>query len=196
MNNINVNLSPASLDVYGGPASVDVLLDYGTAGIRGSKIFVGNGNPVTQLSGQDVKVGDLFINTLQGDPFYGWLYLYTESVAGPAWETALRLNPSQYSLAIQKAFNSAGVAVTDILISNLTKDLVIDPARFTIRYSIENADSYPISSSFKYQVVEVLESGSTVKYLRITISAVKYSGSTWSNLTDTNKIHFFVSYLA
>lgn len=196
MNNINVNLTPASLDVYGGPASVDVLLDYGSTGIRGSKIWVGNGNPVQELVGQDIKVGDLFINTLQGDPFYGWLYIYTESVAGPAWETALRLNPSQYSIALEKSFNSSGVTVTDILLSNLTKDLVVDPARLTIRYSIENANSNPVSSSFRYQIVNVEENGSTVKYLRITISAVKYSGSTWSNLTGDHKIHFFVSYLS
>jgi hypothetical protein len=192
MPSIDVNLSPASLDVYGGPASIDLALDYGAQGQRGSKIWVGSGNPVQQLSGQDVKVGDFFINTLQGADFYGWLYAYVESVSGPAWELALRLSPQQISTIVTRSFNSSGIATIDVPVSDITKDLTVIKDQFTIRYNIEN--SAPIASSFEYDIVRV-PAVTGPQFLRITVSATKYSGSAWSSLTGNNKIHLFISYL-
>jgi hypothetical protein len=192
MSPIDVNLTPASLDVYGGPASVEVSLDYGSPGQRGSRIWVGNGNPAQVLSGQDIKVGDLFINTNTTNQFYSWLYVYTESVSGPAWETALKLNPSQHSVISTASFNSGGQAVITVPMSEITKDTAIFKEQFTVRYSIENDSSYPVSSSFEYDIVEL----SDIVYLEVTISAVKYSGSAWSNLTGNNKVHLFISYLS
>jgi hypothetical protein len=197
MSDISVNLSPASLDVYGGPASIDVSLDYGSQGERGSRIWVGNGNPAQTLSGQDIRVGDLFIITNSTNQFYSWLYVYTESVAGPAWETALKLNPSQHSLISTASFNSEGTSTILVPMSEITKDTAIFADQFTIRYSIENANSNPVSSSFEYDIATIPDAqDNDIVYLRIVISAIKYSGSAWSNLTGNNKVHLFISYLS
>ena len=200
MSDISVNLNPVSLDVYGGPASIDVSLDYGRQGERGSKIWVGNGGPVQTLSGQDIKVGDLFINTNTTDQFYSWLYVYTESVAGPAWETALRLNPSQYSVISSTSFNSEGVATILIPMTEITRDTAIFKEQFTVRYSIENTSSNPVASSFEYDIATIPDAQENdIVYLRIIISAIKYSGSAWSNLVTENsntKVHLFISYLS
>jgi hypothetical protein len=199
MSELNVNLNPVSLDVYGGPASIDVSLDYGRQGDRGSKIWLDSGNPASALSGQDIRVGDLYINTNSTEDFYGWLYAYTESVAGPAWELALRINQSQYSLRSDAAFNSNGVATILVPITQLTRDLAIFKEQFTVRYSIENTNSDPVSSSFEYDIATIPDSlGNDIRYLRIVISAIKYSGSAWSNLVTENnnvKTHLFISYL-
>jgi hypothetical protein len=200
MSDLNVNLNPVSLDVYGGPASIDVSLDYGRQGERGSKIWVGNGGPTQTLSGQDIKVGDLFINTNTTDQFYSWLYVYTESVAGPAWETALRLNPSQYSLISNASFNSEGVSTILVPMTEITRDTAIFKEQFTVRYSIENTSSDPVASSFEYDIATIPDAqDNDIVYLRIIISAVKYSGSTWSSLVTENsntKVHLFISYLS
>lgn len=198
MSDINVNLNPTSLDVYGGPTSIDVSLDYGSPGQRGSKIWVGNGNPGQVLTGQDIKVGDLFINTNTTNQFYSWLYTYVESVSGPAWETALRLNPQQYSENESRSFTSEGVSTINVKLSNITKDTVVLKDQFTVRYNIENAAGNPIASSFTYGVVTIQNSQTLVneKFLQIVITAVKYSGSAWSNLTGNNDVHLFISYLS
>jgi hypothetical protein len=200
MSDIGVNLSPVSLDVYGGPASIDVSLDYGRQGDRGSRIWVGSGNPVQALSGQEIRVGDLFINTNTTDQFYSWLYVYIESVAGPAWETALRLNPSQYSLISNASFNSQGVATILVPMTEITRDTAIFKEQFTVRYSIENTSSDPVASSFEYDIATIPDAqDNDIVYLRIIISAVKYSGSTWSSLVTENsntKVHLFISYLS
>jgi hypothetical protein len=198
MSGIDVNITPTSLDVYGGPTSIDVSLDYGPAGQRGSKFWVGSGNPAQLLVGQEVNVGDLFINTNTTNQFYGWLYVYVESVAGPAWETALKLNPQQYSVISTGNFNSSGKATINIKLSEITKDTVVLKNQFTVRYSMENENENPVSSSFEYDIVSILNSQTEENelFLQVVISAVKYSGSAWSNLTGNNKVHLFVSYLS
>lgn len=199
MSEIDVNLNPVSLDVYGGPTSIDVSLDYGTQGVRGSKIWLGNGSPTSSLSGQDIRVGDLFINTNSTEDFYGWLYAYTESVAGPAWELALRINQSQYSLRSSAPFNSEGVATILVPMTELTKDIAIFKEQFTVRYSIENTNSAPVSSSFEYEIATIPDAlENDIVYLRIIITAIEYSGSAWSSLVTENnntKVHLFISYL-
>jgi hypothetical protein len=48
--------------VLGGPDTVNVEVDFGDKGDRGSLIFVGNGNPDSVDIGQDPRVFDLYIN--------------------------------------------------------------------------------------------------------------------------------------
>lgn len=189
---VDVNLSPTTLDVFGGPASIDVSIDFGKTGDRGSRIWVGNGNPATVLtSSQDVKIGDLYINTNTSNQYYSWLYTYVESVSGAAWERALKLNPQQHSM-ISTANFIDGTATINIPLTEITSDTAVSPEQFMIRYDFENSTGTPVSSSFKYSI----ETISTVKYLQIIVSAIKYSGSAWSNLTGSNKVHLFVSYLS
>jgi hypothetical protein len=187
-----VLLSTVDLDVFGGPSTVDVSVDFGRAGERGSRIWVGNGAPETSLtSSQVIKIGDLFINTNPVEKFYSWLYTYTETVGGPAWLRVLKLNPSLFSTIANPSFDD-GDATVNIPLLDLTSDISVSPEQFIIRYSMENAAGDPIASSFTYSIETIL----SVRYLQIRFAAVKYSGTTWSNLTGNNKIHILVSYLS
>ena len=42
---VDILLSSDELSVFGGPASIDLNVDIGAQGIRGSYIFTGNGKP-------------------------------------------------------------------------------------------------------------------------------------------------------
>ena len=187
-----VLLTTVDLDVFGGPSTVDVSVDFGRAGERGSRIWVGNGAPETSLtSSQVIKIGDLFINTNTVSQYYSWLYTYTETVGGPAWVRVLKLNPSLFS-TISNANFDAGDAIVNIPLLDITSDVSVSPEQFIVRYSMENAAGDPVASSFTYSIETIL----SVRYLQIRISAVKYSGTTWSNLTGANKVHILVSYLS
>lgn len=187
-----VLLNTVDLDVFGGPSTVDVSVDFGRAGDRGSRIWVGNGAPETNLtSSQVIKIGDLYINTNTVDKYYSWLYTYTETVGGPAWVKVLKLNPSLFSTIASPTFD-AGKATVNIPLLDITSDVSVSPEQFIVRYSIENAAENPIAASFTYSIETIL----SVRYLQIKLSAVKYSGTTWSNLTGANKVHILVSYLS
>lgn len=182
----DVILSTVNLDVFGGPSAVDVSVDFGQTGVRGSRIWVGAGDPTAILANQDVRLFDLFINTNTVDPFYGWLYQYILEIGSPTWVRVLRLNPSQYSVISDAEFTS-GTATVTIPISLLTADAVPLASRFYIRYSIE--DTVPVADSFTYTV--------DTNNIVITLNAASWNGTTWSNLNGvTKKVHFFISYLS
>jgi hypothetical protein len=84
--------------------------------------------------------------------------------------------------------------------TEITRDTAIFKEQFTVRYSIENTSSNPVASSFEYDIATIPDAQENdIVYLRIIISAIKYSGSTWSNLVTENsntKVHLFISYLS
>lgn len=87
----DVVLSNVDLDVFGGPSTVDVSVDFGQTGSRGSKFWVGDGAPEGALAEQDILIGDVYINTLSSDAYYGWLYQYIETPGSPQWEKQYQL---------------------------------------------------------------------------------------------------------
>ena len=76
----DVLLSNDDVTVLGPPNTVEVLVDIGPTGTRGSKVFVGSGNPNNLTSsgsifGQAIILNDLYINISPGTN-YGYMYQY------------------------------------------------------------------------------------------------------------------------
>lgn len=173
------------VNVFGGPTSLDVSVDFGRQGTRGSKFWLGQGNPQTALTGQDVLINDLYINTLPSDPYYGWLYQYIVETGAAVWTKVFSINPIQYSIKKQQTF-TAGSTTVLIPISQFTSDVVTLVSTFSITYNIEGIN--PIATSFTPSI-----SGTN---LSIVIKAIEYNGSSWSNLSGSKNIDFFISYRA
>lgn len=181
----DVVLQTVDLDVFGGATSLDVSVDFGQSGERGSRIWVGSGNPVTFLAGEDVKLYDMYINTSTTDIYYGWLYQYILEIGVPTWTRVLQLNPSQYS-SIEAVSFSGGTAVINIPINKLTSSTVTSVSKFIIRYNIANLN--PVASGFTVAIV-----GTDI---RITINATEYAAGIWTNLSGNKNVHLFISYKA
>ena len=198
---VNVVLQTVDLDVFGGPTSLNVSTDFGKAGVRGTRVWVGNGAPETELITQDVNLYDLFINTNSFDEYYSWLYQYVPSIGSPAWERVLKLNPSQYS-SINLINFDEGTAILNIPMANITKDTTLLTSQFIIRSSFENgvyngttpaeSTGSPIASSFTYGIPII----SGVRYLQIVFKAAAFDGTDWAGLEGSHKVHTFVSYLS
>jgi hypothetical protein len=184
-------LQTTDLDVFGGPTSLNVSTDFGKAGERGTRVWVGNGNPSTVLTTQPIALFDLFINTNTADQFYSWLYQYVPEVGGPAWQRVLKLNPSQNSKISVISFDN-GLGIVDLPLSTITADTAVTAAQFIIRFNLENASNNPVASSFTYSIETIL----SVKYLRININAAEWDGNDWEQLNGSHKVHTFVSYLS
>jgi len=183
-------LDTDELSVFGGPASVDVTLDFGPQGSRGSKIYAGSGEPETQLVGQDVTVNDLYINTLVSSVNYGWLYQYTIELSNPVWIKILKINSSNYSIKESLSFDINGDAYKEIPISSITSDVSPLLADFVINVDIESAD--PVSFGF----IPTITGVGANKKLRIDINALTYQALAWIKLTGSNTVHFSVAYKA
>ena len=119
-------------DTFGGPASVDVVVDNGQEGIRGSSFFLSAGNPNNEaspalLSYPDfsnpgasplTRVGtpqryDVCIDVLPISPTYLDLFYYQDGAEGTRWYDQIRLTPEGYPLNTNITFDSLGMAILD-----------------------------------------------------------------------------------
>lgn len=90
---VDVVVASDNVVVVGGPSSVNVSLDIGPEGQRGSQIYTDQGKP-TDVYLPDVQVNDLYINLKQSDFEYLYLYKYSSFNGVLGWSKVLRLVPN------------------------------------------------------------------------------------------------------
>jgi hypothetical protein len=184
----DILLDTEDITVLGPPQNIDVSVGIGQEGQRGSKWFVGAGNPNTAgviPSGEDIQVGDIFINTSTGSNF-SWLYVYASGLVSNSWVPALRLQPSIYTRNMEIVFDSNGSGTATIALSDIIADI-----------TITNVDNYVV------QVTPILLSGHasisinsksiTSGNLIINLSAIEYDTGSWSEFEGTMKIGVTIS---
>jgi hypothetical protein len=178
-----VLVSNDDLTVLGSPEIVELLVDIGPTGTRGSKVFVGIGDPnsVGIGGGQTPLLNDLYINTSPGTN-YGYLYQYISQPGGNTWIQILKINPTLFSYIHQTTFSS-GIGQIIIPISSITTLTSLSAENFNIQYNISNTK--PTSSS----ITSVDISGTD---LVINMKAIEY-GSSWSNLSGIVTTYIFIS---
>jgi hypothetical protein len=101
---VDILLSSEELAVFGGPSSIDLDIDFGPQGQRGSLIFTGNGKPTdpdiqlifnnTVYNSQSAQPFDLYINLNPDDFEYLFLYQYGFVNGILTWSRVLRLIPN------------------------------------------------------------------------------------------------------
>jgi hypothetical protein len=189
---VDVIVSPDSLSLVGGPASIDVDVDFGPAGIRGSQIFVGRGQPnnPSTVIGQTPNILDLYINLAPAtvDEEYLNVYQYQSVDGANIWVRLFDLLPEISSFKRSATFAS-GESIVYIPVSQVTSIVEgILSSNFNVQYNIENSN--PIASSI---TLGPLEEVSGIVNLPVLISAVEFSGGTWSELSGTKPVNLFIT---
>lgn len=173
--------------VLGPPTSIDLSLDVGPKGDRGSRFFVGSGNPNLAgviPSGQNPLVGDVFVNSSTASE-YGWLYLYISTPSGNSWVPALRLQPSIYSTNIGVLFNSSGEGTITIPIANIVADItILDVEKYVTQITAINSNPVAMSVTSK----SILGPN-----LNIFVKGIEYNGSSWANLEGIVNLEITIS---
>ena len=182
----DVLLSNDDVTVLGPPNTVEVLVDIGPTGTRGSQVFVGVGDPNVFEIGQTPLLNDLYINVSPGAD-YGYMYQYVSEPGGNTWIQILEISPTLYSQLHTTTYVD-GVAQVVIPISNIVTvtGSPLASNNFVVQYSI--AHDNPVASSV---VVPALVGAGT--NLVLDFSAVEYTGSAWQNLDEEVTTHLFIS---
>ena len=183
---VSVVLNNDDVTVLAPPAIIEVLVDIGPQGTRGSQFFVGVGNPNLVSIGQTPNLNDLYINTSPGGEL-GYLYQYRSEPGGNVWVEVLDIYPSVYSENAQVTFESGTseviIPVADIVTVTGTP-LVSE--NFSVQYSI--AHTNPVASAM--QIPALVGAGDN---LVINLEAVEYAGAAWSALDSSVTIHFNIT---
>lgn len=180
-------LATDDLTVLGGPAAVNVEVDYGPKGDRGSRIWaiLGKpGYPGVAMPPEGTNVGDIAINTLTSDSEY--LFQYQKLHSG--WVKLFKLIPNIYSVNQTVNFTNGVsdpilVSISDIVPSTMVATMTSE--NFNIQYSILNSN--PMATSVS--VSNITESYN----LPITLRATEYNGTSWDGLNSTYTVHLFIS---
>ncbi len=128
---INLVVQDDNLTVYGPPQSIELALDIGPKGDKGSKIYTGPGDPNVNTGlfiNDPASLSDIFIrNDLGAD--YGVLYQYVSVPGGNEWQSVLKFQPITFNEIVQTTFTSGSasflIPLNSIFVSapaNLTAD--------------------------------------------------------------------------
>jgi|688.fasta_scaffold595376_1 hypothetical protein len=183
---INTVISTDDLTVLGPPASIDLSLDIGPAGTRGSIFYSGSGDPninTAQFTSNPPNLNDLYIRTdLGGD--YGTVYKYVSQPGGSQWSSILKFQPINYNDIRNVTFTSGSASITVILDdfyvnapANLTTDQI------AVQLTSENDVPLVLSVTGK-----TLTSGTTRTFIT-TIAGAEYSGGSWANMSGSANIN-------
>jgi len=185
----NVLLSTEDVLVVGPPTSIEVDLDIGAKGQRGSQIFLDMGKPSEVFTGTPLPY-DLFFNLNPLDSEYLTVYQYVSvPVIGATWLKVFKIFPNElrknYAVDFVDGVGTKVINVTDILPLSLIGSLP-EPENFNIVYSIENQN--PLSTSID-SIQIVPDPNTEFINLVITLKALQYNGSVWENLEGTRTVH-------
>lgn len=171
---VEVLVNAADITVLGPPTQLDVQLDVGPRGQRGSQIYVGSGLPSssTIANYSSVLPGDLYINTSPGAN-YSYLYQLVVRPAGNEWIPVLSISPAIYRALFEVEF-VAGSAEISIPISSITTaTTAFTVNNFAVEFSFEHSD--PISASISSKSI-------VSSNLVLNFSAVEWNGTSWQDL--------------
>ena len=188
----DIVLSTDDLTILGGPQSINVDIDFGPQGDRGSYIFLSlNGNPNDHdIGGKTPQPYDLSINMKETDDEYLYMYQYADQGGTNVWVKLFRLIPDTYGFTNTKTFINGSVNVNIPVINIVPAERIgtITANNFNIQHSILGTN--PISSSVS---VGALVTDNDILTLPLTIKAIEYSEDNWLNLTGSHTIHFLIT---
>lgn len=187
-----VLLANDDLVVLGGPESINVEVDFGLKGDRGSLVFVGNGKPDLIDIGQEPRIFDLYINLLTTDDEYLMIYQYILPLGAleGQWEPLTKLIPNTYVVNQSINFSTANYCYIPI-------SAIVDPAyvgsttaaNFSIQATFATSEELPIVSSIKTEVVSV----SGIDNLKITFYAKEFDGTNWIDIVGSRTANLHIS---
>jgi hypothetical protein len=190
----DVLLNNDDITVLGPPNTVEVLVDIGPTGTRGSQVFAGIGNPNDIQIGQTPILNDLYINASPGDE-YAYMYQYVSRPGGNTWIPLLSVNPTIYSGNFLTTFTS-GAATILIPISDII-DITGTPLsadNFSIQYSVAHDNPIASSMTIPALVGNNLEIDFTAVEFRSDVDSGPYGD--WALLNNEVLVHVFISILA
>lgn len=89
-------VSVDTVTVTGGPSTVNVDVDFGPQGDRGSLILYGLGEPTLANLPQTAQLLDWYINLEPNDPYYLWIYQYVSKGNQNVWDRIFNIVPNTF----------------------------------------------------------------------------------------------------
>jgi hypothetical protein len=188
---VDVLLDTQDIRVLGGPSIVNLELDFGKEGARGSEIYAGYGKPVGNNLPPSFQLRDLYINIEPSDDEYSCVYQYVTNVADPDapsddWVIILRIIPLTFNINTNLQFVD-GVAMFALPLSNLiSPEALSQITEEIINVQVTLESLFPTAISISGLNIQTIQTPATT-ILQIAFSAAELDGASWSPLEGTHR---------
>lgn len=192
MVDVTTTIASANLNILGGPATVEVSVDYGQRGDRGSLILYGQGKPSLVTHPTTPIIYDMYINLLASDDEYQWVYQYISKPGGPGWKALFKLQPNTYSSNTELSFvnGSTEVWIPVTAVTGSEESIAsLVASNFNIQHSFVSQN--PIAASV--YVSDISLSPDEVLALPITIKGAEFLDGEWTLLSGEKIVHLFIT---
>lgn len=148
---LDIILNNPEISILGPPDSVNLQLDIGPQGVRGSKLYSGVGEPATNPTLTDISINDIYIRT---DPSgSGYVYQYLPGITGALqWTVILQMNQLVYNARESVVFSEGiGTLVIPIyyIVGNFVQSLVLSDLVVVFSPEYDKAASISLVSKLK-----------------------------------------------
>lgn len=192
---VDILLSSDDLSVLGGPDTVNVEVDFGPAGTRGSQIFANTGKPVIGENGltslaPDCQIFDLYINVQSSDDEYQYVYQLQNVLGTDTWIRLFKLVSNIYSKNYTTTFTDGETLINVPILEVVPSDFAgtATSENFNIQYNILSQS--PLVSSMSIGEI-VTDNGALA--LPITIVAQELSGSSFVPIEEDYTVQLFIT---
>ncbi len=195
----DIILSNDDLTVFGGPETINLDLDFGPTGDRGSIIFGVQGDPrqtsVSSTISQDVKALDVAIDYSPSSETYKTVFQNVVQPSGNTqWVELLSLKSNFYSetkgplTPLNGKLTIAPINLSSIY--NLSEG-TISSSRFTVQYSISSQESAgPLSTNL---IIKEVDTSQGFIALPLEIEGIEYLEGAWVPMTGPKYVHLFIT---
>lgn len=191
-------LSSEELSVFGGPTSINVDVDFGPQGIRGSRIFAVDADPRLSTTDKpaDIQNYDIAMVTTPSEKDYLTVYQKLGATLED-WVPFASLIPNVLSVKSYVTFDS-GVAIGYIPASDVFQLDTYTPDKFDVHVALENEAGAttpslikPTSTGFSLSIIPF----GGKQWLKITVTAIEYNVGTlsWVPVTGERIAHLFIT---
>ncbi len=191
----NIFVSSDDVKVIGGTANVNVEVDFGPQGDRGSVFLVGLGNPNTVTHSQVLQPLDIYINVQATDEDYLGVYQYITVAGGNTWVDTGKLMTDKFSVIRTVGFTDGKTtSEVDFKVLNIAPlSLVggLTAENFNVQCTFSDPEN-PIAHSITVKPLAI-QSGTGDLILPVDINAVEFSEGSWVGLNRTVYIHFLIT---
>lgn len=197
---VDIPVSNDDLTIITGPETIELLLDIGAQGTRGSRIFSGTDTPTqsnTTFGSEVAKVGDYYINTSIGNAESSYLYEFMNVPTGQnPWEAKLKISPTILSKRVSVTFAN-GIGDIIIPFSEISASSIdtLTADKFNVQYAIIDVPSSGTTPQPIASAITTTKSATSPYSLNVKIAGTIYdpTAGTWSKLAKGVIVQLFVS---
>jgi hypothetical protein len=195
----DILLSNDDLTVFGGPETINLDLDFGPTGDRGSIIIGVQGDPrqasVNNLISQDIQALDIAIDYSPSSETYKTVFQNVIQPSGtPQWVELLSLKSNFYSETKGPLTPVNGkISIAPINLSSIYNlaEGNISSSRFTVQYSISSPESSgPLATNL---IIKDLNTSQGFIALPLEIEGIEYLDGAWVPMNGPKYVHLFIT---